>query len=410
MGRIRRALGGLLKIIKIIVCAIGIILLLVILWPVVMAVISVVTSIIPGVIAAVNWLVGLVMRVIKPVLDLLKPAFDALKNIYDNWVKPVLTKVQSTVDLVRDNVYKVYNLTIGGVTQTYNNLFGWVDGLQTQFNGFADRLIGLVSVVDQKAADRLDAMRGDVNRTIDKYSSDLFDKVITKINETAGPILTKVDEFAAAVNEKLQHALDLGERSTSYLDGLTALPHTAEEASQPVIMATEAQSDRNYEEASKPAEMLQEKKVEKKTVWDVMFERWFPFKEKDTVWFMEEMEAWVDEMVQNMYIGGFAPTATLFRDVESLVEGELNDDMLRWMIGEITFGEFLHLHAKEIADILLWPVAKEPQKVIDGAYWKGYDDLIKGGWGSDDALKQVNYTRSHRGLPPLKMSDYPGGK
>lgn len=401
MGRIRRALGGLLKIIKIIVCAIGIILLLVILWPVVMAVISVVTSIIPGVIAAVNWLVGLVMKVIKPVLDLLKPAFDALKSVYDNWVKPVLTKVQGTVDLVRDNVYKVYNLTIGGVTQTYNNLFGWVDGLQTQFNGFADRVIGMVSVVDQKAADRLDAMRGDVNRTIDKYSSDLFDKVITKINETAGPILTKVDEFAAAVNEKLQHALDLGEKASNYADTLARTSEAMPETTGPVVLYTEERSDQAYEDFQEEAAKPTPPPPPKKTVWDAMFEGWIPFVEEGIISLMKDAEKTIDANIEEIYKDSCNFVTLFSKDVDALKEGEAYDDLVRVLIGDMSIIEYIRVHWKEIVKGMIWGQGKEltPQ---DDDYWaKRYDELRKRGVEKKKAMIQVDSERWALGMPPM---------
>ena len=401
MGLLRRAYGGLFKIIKIIICAIGIILLLVILWPVIMAIITVVTSIIPGVIAAVQWLLGIVMKVLKPVLDILKPAFDALKNVYDNWVKPVLEKVQGAVDVMRDSVYKVYNLTIGGVTATYNNLFGWVDGLQVQFNGFADRVIGLISIVSQKTADHLDAFRRDVNRTIDKYTSDVFDKVLKMINQAVGPVLTAVGELSAAINEKLQHALNLGEKASNYADFLARKSESAPEDTGPIVLYTEEKGDQAYEDNLADLEKPLPAASKTKTVWDVMFAGWLPYVEKEIVSLMEDAEKTIDANIEEIYKDTYNLTTLFGKDVEQLEEGEAFDDLARILIGDMSLVEYIRVHWKEIVKGMIWGQDKvlTPQ---DEEYWTNrFSELRKQGVTRKKAMIQVDQERAAIGKPAM---------
>lgn len=401
MGLLRRIQGGLLKVIKIIILAIGIILLLVILWPVILAVISVVTTILPGIIAAVQWILNLLLKIIKPVLDLLKPAFDALKSVYDNFVKPVLLKVQGAVDVLKNDVYKVYNLTIGGVQKTYQNLFGWVDGLQTEFNGFADRVVGLVSVVDQRAADRLNAARNEINRTIDKYSSDIFSKVILKINEVAGPILKSVSELAAAVNEKLQTALDLGAKATSYTDFLERRSEEADLYGYPVVQMTEARSDQAYED--QVAEQAKEEKPPKKekTVWDVLFEGWIPFVEEGVVWLMEEGEKVIDANIDLIYTDKIHNFFKLGKPVSELKEGEVDDDFLRVLIGDMKLKDYIRVHWGEIAKGLFTGQKKELTPDDDDYWAVRYDALIKQGVPRKRAMSQIDSERWALNKPPM---------
>ncbi|GAH52685.1 unnamed protein product, partial [marine sediment metagenome] len=198
LKRLKKLFETIVKVIAIVILAAAALAIIVL---IAVALATLLSVLFPALVKTVSAIGLYVFGKVKDFISVFKPIINSLRNTYETWVKPALTWVNDKVTALDTAINTIYTLTVGGVTGVYNNLFGWVDSIQTHFNRIVDNVSGLVAIVDEEAAAKINALRTEINTLIDKYTSDLFDKVLLKINEIAGPILMKVGEITAVFTE-----------------------------------------------------------------------------------------------------------------------------------------------------------------------------------------------------------------
>jgi len=345
LKKLKQIFGTILKIVAV---AAALVIIALVLAPIVTAIAAAISTVIPYLSAAVSAIGKWVWGIGSKVLPLVKKGLNALETAYNTWVKPALTSVIGAVKAIKEALNKTYTITIGTVTKTYNTLFGWVGGVQATFNEIMDKTKSLISVVDKKTADKIDKFQRQVNETIQKYTSDIFDKVINKINEIVTPILKQVNDFTAAVTNKLSIVDNTFNDMKKYAEVISPNPYIMDgETTQELDTAT-----RHAEEPIPPPpeteEVITPKPVEKETAFDRIIERWTSSILKDTEDVMGMVEQSINAAVNDIDKETFLLPMSIDKDVSELQEGNVDDDILLWLMGEISLGTVIKHHWADV--------------------------------------------------------------
>jgi hypothetical protein len=216
--------GILKKIVKGIAIVIAVVLAIAALVVFVPAIIAFFTTVLPVIIAQLQALAVFVYTKLAQAFPLLDKAVKGLQNVYDRWVKPTLEKVEGAITSITDSFEKVYHMTVGGIVDVYNNLFGWVDDLRVKVNGMLDKATGIAAVFDEKLAGRIQAVKQDFNSFLDKAFVDWFDRAMKKIYEVTGPIMTKVGELSAVFTERIDYVKNIVEKADRIISSAFITP------------------------------------------------------------------------------------------------------------------------------------------------------------------------------------------
>lgn len=322
-------------------------------------IVAAVTVTVPFLVGVVKGLATFVYGVVKGFISVFKPIIQGLKNLYDNWIEPTLTWVQNKVTQLTDAIYKVYDLTVGGIVDTYNSLFGWVGGVQARLNDLFDKTASIVAIFNKDLADKIKKVQDDMNDFVYKYTAEWYDKILTKIAEYTGPILKQVGEIQSFFTLGVDKTKALFERTVGLADNF--LSRTYEEEDDAELEVYDA-TERVGEEVPEEAARIEERPPEvKETEWDRVM---MPFVSRiatpeRTADIMSMAYDTIEATVKDVAEEAMFLYAVIDKDVEELKELDVDPDVIAWSMGEITFGTLLKRHWAEILFDVQVPRSRE---------------------------------------------------
>lgn len=364
-------------VIAVIFTAITVIAALIALFPLIVEAIA---TIIPGLVSAVKGLVTFVYETVKGFISVFKPIIQGLKNLYDNWVKPTLTWVENKVTQLTDSIFKVYDLTVGGIVDTYDNLFGWVGGVQARLNDLFDKTASIVAIFDQKLADKIKKAQNDMNDFVYKYTAEWFDKILLKIQEYTDPILKAVGEVRAVFLEKIDFLTGIAQRADTYATNLQQ--YTYEEGTGTELDVYDATKE-EPEEVESPEEAYEEPEKpppKPPTPFERAISRFVGGNLDFVSNVLEETEETIEETINDTVEEIFAVRAYLDTNIFYEEKSDITDPMLLWWIGEINFWEYVILLLKNTFKVRL--PARSRERELENLE-EDIEDLRKEGYTED---------------------------
>lgn len=168
--------------------------------------------------------------VLQPIINLIKGIIDWVKVIW-GWVKPWIdwilntykTYIKPWIDYLRDIVEVIHHAVVfvrdgldGLVKELYRKWFPEIEEARAAIKELFTKTAEIVSVFDEKLANKIIETRDEFLATIDKYSRDLRDWALDKIHDVFDPILHKVNEitillegFIRSVEDRFRPIIDL---------------------------------------------------------------------------------------------------------------------------------------------------------------------------------------------------------
>lgn len=305
-------------------------------------------SAVPAMLADIKLALKMIYQSILPAQGLLRKLFDGINGLITNYILPTLKWTFGKVKELSSAIYQSYTLTIGGIVQTYDSLFGWVDGLRVKVNGILDNTNAIADVLGLDPNGKIEKLKQDFNELLDKWFVDWFDKILTKIDEAVGPILTKIGEIEAFASNILTTITDVLTPATTFVGDMNTGSYEEEDDVQDSIDTTTQHPPEEETEASKEVSKPYEPEKEKESVFDEIMDRYATRIYKVTDKFMSMVDENIEFTVSEMQGASWLQTYGADKDVSELEEGDYADDFLLFLLGDITFGEMMKLHWPDI--------------------------------------------------------------
>lgn len=163
--------------------------------------------------------VGWVKDQLKPVWDIVKP----IKETYDNYVKPVLTDIQTALQDVKLIVNTVRGDVDAILAQLDQEVFGPIKDLQNKIKSLSESVASVVSLVDQKMADKLEAFGQQIDGKFTAWWDKTVNAIESKVADVTETINSKIWAIQAVLDEKTS-ALDKAFEGLESLTGTNLAP------------------------------------------------------------------------------------------------------------------------------------------------------------------------------------------
>jgi len=344
----RKGLGVLEKIIKVFAIIFGAAVSIVTVATVIIALPAFFATAVPAILADIKLALKLIYQSILPEQGLLRKLFNGIGNVVNNYVVPTLKWTFGKVKELSGAIYQSYTLTIGGIVQTYDSLFGWVDSLRVKVNGILDNTNAIADVLGLDPNGKIEKLKQDFNELLDKWFVSWFDKILTKIDEAVGPILTKISEIEAFASNIYTTLTDVFTPAKRFVDDMNTGSAVDEVDTADAIDTTTQHPPEETTPAGEEAAKEYEPEPEKESAFDRLMDKYAAKIYNTAEKFMDMVDASIDlteeEIKQSSWMQLYYPDD----DVLALDEGSFANDFFLYLLGDLNFADLMRYHWKEV--------------------------------------------------------------
>jgi len=275
-------------------------------------------------------------------------ALNWISEKYQAWIKPALTWVHDQVTNLINTVNELYGMTVKNLVDIYNNIFGWVDALRKTVNGVLDNVGAIATVLGLDPNGKLAQWKQEFNEFLDKWFVDWFDKILNKISEYVGPVLTKVNELGVAITNVTDMLITRFGPAEDFVKDMNTGSAVDEVDTADAIDTTTQHPPEETTPAGEEAAKEYKPEPEKESAFDRLMDKYAAKIYNTAEKFMDMVDASIDlteeEIKQSSWMQLYYPDD----DVLALDEGSFANDFFLYLLGDLNFADLMRYHWKEV--------------------------------------------------------------